>query len=201
MPNLVNAYVLYNATTNIYVGNDVPAPTVSINCERLQAYSPRPCWLLRMPAPGDGTIVLYEPTFNPTSDELLDPNTLAGMFIIQDDQSVILDVTTVAAFQAACDACCGDVPSIIANNYGGSPTPFTPLTTNFLCIFRSDDGSAGAHDAFADDYVGQFIGIAQLRSNFSGVSHYTIETYWTAAQFATLLIGTDTVNNSGVCAS
>jgi len=200
MPNLVNAYVLYQATTNIYVGNDVPSPTVSINCERLQAYSPRPVWLLRMLAPGDGTVILYEPTFNPTSEELLDSNTLQGMFIIQDDQSIVIDVTTVAAFQAACDACCGDVPTIIANNYGGTPTPFTPLTLNTFCIYRFDDGSAGAHDAFADSYVGNFIGNAVLRSNFSNVSHYTITTYWSLDAFTKLLVGSDTIY-TGACSS
>jgi hypothetical protein len=200
MPNLVNAYVLYNATTDIYVGNNSPAPTVSINCERLQAYSPRPCWLLRLPAPGDGTIILYEPTFNPTSDQLLDTNTLQGMFIIQDDQSIIVDVTTVAAFQAACDACCGTVPSIIANNYGGSPTAYSPVTLTTLCIYRLDNGSAGAHDAFAADYVGNYVGTAVMRSNFSNTSHYTIQSYWTLAQFTKLLIGTDTIY-TGACSS
>ncbi len=200
MPNLVNAYVLYNATTSIYVGNNVPAPTVSINCERLQAYSPRPVWLLRQAAPGDGTIILYEPTFNPTSDQLLDTNTLTGMFIIQDDQSIIVDVTTVAAFQAACDACCGTVPAIIANNYAGSPTAYAAVTLTTLCIYRLDDGSAGAHDAFADDYVGNYVGKAIMRSNLSNTSHYTITTYWTLAQFTRLLIGTDTIY-AGACGS
>jgi len=200
MPNLVTAYVLYDATTNIYVGNDVPSPTVSINCERLQAYSPRPCWLLRMLAPGDGTVILYEPTFNPTSEELLDPNTLQGMFIIQDDQSIIIDVTTVAAFQTACDACCGTVPDIIASNYGGNPTPFTPLTTNTFCIYRFDQGSAADHDAFASDYVGSYIGTCVLRSNFSNVSHYTITTFYSRAQFSALLINGDTIY-TGACSS
>ena len=200
MPNLVNAYVLYNATTDIYVGNDVPSPTVSINCERLQAYSPRPVWLLRQLAPGDGTVILYEPTFNPSSEELLDSNTLQGMFIIQDDQSIIIDVTTVAAFQAACDACCGEVPTIIANNYGGNPTPFTPLTLNTFCIYRFDNGSAGAHDAFAADYVGQYVGTAVMRSNFSNTSHYTIQSYWSLQQFQKLLIGSDTIY-TGACSS
>lgn len=190
-----------NATTNIYVGNDLPAPTVTINCERLQAYSPRPVWIVREPAPGDGTIILYIITFNPSSDQVLDPNTLQGMFIIQDDQSIILDVTTVAAFQTACDACCGTVPDIIANRYGGAPTPFTPLTTNTFCIFRSDDGSSGAHDAMADSYVGTYIGTMVLRSNFSGVSHYTVTTYYSLAQMTAELQGTDVINNSGVCAS
>jgi hypothetical protein len=200
MPNLVNAYVLFNATTDIYVGNDVPAPTVSINCERLQSYSPRPCWILRQLAPGDGTVILYEPTFNPSSEELLDSNTLQGMFIIQDDQSIIIDVTTVAAFQEACDACCGEVPTIISSNYNGNPTPFTPLTLNTFCIYRADNGSAAAHDNFADDYVGQFIGTAIMRSNFSNISHYTIQSYWSLQQFQSLLINGDVIY-IGECSS
>lgn len=200
MPNLVNAYVLYNATTDIYVGNNIPSPTVSINCERLQAYSPRPCYLVRQAAPGDGTIILYEPTFNPSSDQLLDSNTLQGMFIIQDSTSIIVDVTTVASFQAACDACCGAVPTIIANNYAGSPPNFSPVTLTTLCIYRLDDGSAGAHDAFADDYVGNYVGTAVMRSNFSNTSHYTIRSYWTLAQFTRLLIGSDTIY-TGACSS
>jgi hypothetical protein len=200
MPNLVTAYVLYDAKTNIYVGNDVPSPTVSINCERLQAYSPRPVWLKRMLAPGDGTVILYEPTFNPSSDELLDSNTLQGMFIIQDDSSIIVDVTTVLAFQTACDACCGTVPDIIASNYAGSPPAFSPVTLNTFCIYRFDNGSAGAHDSFADDYVGSFVGTAVMRSNFSNVSHYTISSYYTLAQFTKLLQTTDTIY-TGACSS
>lgn len=200
MPNLVNAYVLYNGTTGIYVGNDIPATTISINCERLQAFSPRPVWLKRMLAPGDGTTILYEPTFNPTSDELLDTNTLVGFWIEQDDQDVMIDVTTLAAFQEACDACCGEVPTIITSIYSGAPPAFTPLTLNTFCIYRYDSGSAGDHDAFADDYAGNFVGIAQLRSNFSNTSHYTIQSNYTFEQFSKLLIGTDTIYN-GACGS
>jgi hypothetical protein len=199
MPNLVNAYVLYDGTSGIYVGNDIPAKVISINCERLQAYSPRPVWLKRFLAPGDGTVILYESTFNPNSDELADPNILTGLWIEQDGKDTMIDVTTVAVFQAACDACCGAVPAIMTSNYNGNPTQFAGPTLNTLCIYRADDGSAGAHDDFADDYVGQFVGIAQLRSNFSFLSHYTITTYWTSTTFP--LQGTDTVNNTGVCAS
>lgn len=197
MPNLVNAYVLYDGTTSQYVG-DQGGVQISINCERLQAFSPRPVWLKRFLAPGDGTVILYEPTFNPTSAELLDPNILTGFWIEQDSKDVMVDVTTIAAFQQACDACCGSVPTIIPSNYNGSPTPFAPLTLNALCIFRLDDGSAGAHDAFADDYVGQFVGTAQMRSNFSNTSHYTISTYYTSTTFP--VIGSDVVNN-GACSS
>lgn len=188
---LVNAYVLYNGTTGEYVGN--LGQTISINCERLQAFSPRPVWLKRYAAPGDGTLFLAQPTFSPTSAEVADANTLQGFWIEQDGQDVMIDVTTAAAFQAACDACCGTVPAIIANNYAGVPTAFTPLTTNFVCITRADDGSAGAHDDFAADYVSQFIGTARLRNNVSGVSKYEVETYWTYLTMP--LSGADTIAN------
>lgn len=198
MANLVNAYVLYNGTTGIYVGNDSPAPTISINCERLRAFSPRQVWLKRFLAPGDGTTILYEPTFNPTSQELLDPNTLVGFWIEQDGMDVMIDVTTAAAFQEACDACCGDTPTIIASTYNGNPTQFTPLTLNTICVYSFDDGSAGAHDAFAAKYVGKYVGKAVMRSNFSGLSHYTLTTYFTYLTFPK--IGTDTVYD-GACGS
>lgn len=201
MPNLVNAYVLYDGKSGIYVGNQTPTPIISLNCERLQAYSPRPVWLKRLLAPGDGTVWLYEPTFNPTSDELLDTNILQGLWIEQDSSDVMIDVTTVAVFQAACDACCGAVPALMTSTYSGNPPAVTGPTLNTFCIYRVDDGSAGAHDDFAADYVGQFVGIAQLRSNFSQLSHYTIQSYWSLAQMQALMQNTDVVNNSGVCAS
>lgn len=194
MPNLVNAYVIYNGTQAQYVGDQ--NVQISINCERLQAFSPRPCYLKRFLAPGDGTVLLYEPTFGLSSQEASDANTLYGFWIEQDGQDVMVDVTSIAAFQAACDACCGSVPTIIANNYAGAAPAFVPLTINTLCVTRSDDGSAGAHDAFAADYVGQYIGIAQLRSNVSGVSKYQLTSYWNSGQFP--VTGSDTVA-AGAC--
>lgn len=197
MPNLINARVLYNGKTNIYVGDD--GITISINCERLQAFSPRKVWLKRMLAPGDGTIILYEPTFSPTSADLLDPNILVGYWIEQDDQDVMLDVTTQEAFQQACDACCGSVPTIVASTYNGAPPQFAGPTLNTLCIYRADDGSAYAHGDFASDYAGQFVGKAVMRSNFSFLSHYTITTYWTASNFP--LSGSDTIGEPNACSS
>lgn len=190
MPNLINAYVIYNGTSGQFVG-DGPPVVISINCERLQAFSPRPAWLKRFTAPGDGTITLYEPTFSPTSPELLDPNILKGFWIEQDGQDVMIDAVSQAAFQQACDACCGSVPSIVTGNYNGTIPAFAALTVNQLCIYRFDDGSAGAHDDFAADYVGRFIGTAVMRSSFSNTSHYTISTYDTYATFVP--VGNDTV--------
>lgn len=195
---LVNAYVIFNGTTNEYVGDR--GIQISINCERLQAYSPRPVWLVRQMAPGDGTVILYEPTFKPTSDQLLDPNTVPGMWIEQDGQDTMIDVANqlVSNFQAACDACCGSVPTIIANTYGGNVTAFSPLNLNSLCIYRADDGSAGAVDDFAADYAGVFVGNVNLRSNLSGLSHYTIQSYYTYTTFP--LNGGDVIYQ-GICGS
>ena len=195
MAVLVNAYVIYNGTTSEFVGDSYV--TITINCERLQAYSPRPVWLKRFLAPGDGTIILYEPTFSPSSDDLLDSNTLQGFWIEQDDQDTMIDVTTQAAFQ---ESCLDGSPALLPSRWNGNTPDFTAPTLNSLCIYRFDSGSAADHDAFAWDYTGQYIGTAQLRSNFSNTSHYSIQTYWTYTQFQSLLVGSDVVYN-GACSS
>lgn len=195
MAVLVNAYVIYNGTTSEFVGDSYV--TITINCERLQAYSPRPVWLKRFLAPGDGTIILYEPTFSPTSDDLLDSNTLQGFWIEQDDQDTMIDVTTQAAFQ---DSCLDGSPALLPSRWNGNVPDFAQPTLNSLCIYRFDSGSAGDHDAFSWDYAGKYIGIAQLRSNFSNTSHYSIQSYYTYTQFQGMLVGSDVVYN-GVCSS
>ena len=202
MPNLVNAYVIYNGTQNQFVGDDYV--TISINCERLQAFSPRPVWLKRFLAPGDGTVILYEPTFNPTSDELLDSNILQGFWIEQDGYDVMIDVTTQAAFQNACDACCGTVPTIIASNWNGNVPDFVASTLNTYCIYRIDDGSQSAHNNFAWAYSGKYINTAVMRSNFSNTSHYTIQSYFSLAQMKAILQSSGGVTDTiyvGACAS
>ncbi len=192
---LVNAYVIYDGTTNTYVGGD--GIQISINCERLQAFSPRPVWLKRTLAPGDGTIIIYEPTFAPTSAELLDTNTLPGFWIEQDDKDVMVDVTTQAAFQAACDACCGTVPTIIANNYGGFAPAFTPPTLASFCIFRLDNGDVNSMSQVSLDYLDQILGgTLQMKSHITGVSHYGCQSFYTTIT----PIGSDVIT-AGACAS
>lgn len=195
MAILVNAYVIYNGTTDEFVGNSYV--TISINCERLQAYSPRPVWLKRMLAPGDGTTILYEPTFSPSSDELLDSNTLQGFWIEQDDQDTMIDCTTIAAFQ---DSCLDGNPALLPSLWNGNVPAFSGPTLSSYCIYRLDDGSAGSHDSFSWDYTGNYVGIAQLRSNFSNTSHYTIQSFWPLAKMQSLLVGSDTIY-SGACSS
>lgn len=196
MGNLINCYVIYNGTTGSFVGEQA-RPTISINCERIEAWSPRPVWLKRFTAPGDGTVILYEPTFNPTSDELLDPNTLQGYWVEQDGQDAMVDVASLAAFQTACNAAAGSVGTLVTPFYVSGLTAFTTLTLNTVCIYRFDSGSQGAIDKFAWDYASQYLTVV-ARSNFSNVSHYTLTTYWTVTNFP--LIGTDTIY-TGTCSS
>lgn len=195
MPNLVNAYVIYDGTTNTYVGDQ--GIQISINCERLQAYSPRPVWLKRDQAPGDPTDIIYTPTFAPSSVELLNVNTIPGFWIEQDGKDTMVDVTTIAAFQSACDACCGTVPAIIANNYGGNVPGFTVPTLNTFCVFRLDNGGVNDVNQFSLDYQPQILaGSVLFRSHITGVSHFQVQSYFTTL----VAIGSDSVSN-GVCAS
>lgn len=194
---LVYAYVLYNGTS----ASPVPDyTTVTINCDRLQSYSPRPVWLVRELAPGDGTTILWVPTFSPTSDQLLDPNTIPGLWLEVDGQDVVIDVQNQnpTTFNTACNACCGSVPTIVASNYNGLVPAFTPLTINTFCIYRNNTGSAGDHDAFSDDYVGTTIGSVVQARYFSNTSQYTIQSYYTLAQFTKLLKQGDTIY-AGAC--
>ena len=195
MAILVNAYVIFNGTTNEFVGDSYV--TISINCERLQAYSPRPVWLKRILSPGDGTTILYEPTFSPSSDELLDSNTLQGFWIEQADQDPMIDVTTQAAFQASCLT---GSPALLPSRWNGNVPDFTAPTLSYYCIYRLDDGSQSAHNDFAWAYASNYVGLAQLRSNFSNTSHYTIQSFWSLAKMQSLLVGSDTIY-AGACSS
>lgn len=195
MGNLVNAYAIYDGTTSTYVGDQ--GVTISIDCDRLQAYSPRPVWLKRMLAPGDGTTIIYEATFSPTSIELLDANTLSGFWIEQDGKDTMIDVTTQAAFQTACNACCGTVPTIIANVYGGAAPAFTPLTLNSFCMSRLDDGSTQAHGQVALDYLTNILPPVKLVSHITGTSHYTLTSFYTTLT----PIGGDVIVAGGPCTS
>lgn len=201
MANIVNAYALYNGTMSAYVGDQ--GFVVQMNCDQLQSYSPRPCWLLRIQNPGDGTSINYEITFGPSSTQLLDQNTLAGFWVEINGQDAMIDITTAAALQQACDACCGSVPTIIANNYGGNAPAFTPYTLNTFCIYRLDAGDTNAHGQMALDYLTQFVGPIIMKSHITGVSHYTITTFYSlTGTNAPQIIGMlgDVITN-GACAS
>jgi hypothetical protein len=193
---LVNAWVIYDGTTNTYVGDQ--GVQISINCTRLQAYSPRAVWLKRDQAPGDPTDIIYTPTFAPSSVEMLSPNILPGFWIEQDGKDTMVDVTTIAAFQAACDACCGTVPTIIANNYAGNAPGFTSPTLNSFCIYRLDAGGVNDAAQFSLDYQPQILGgSVKIVSHITGVTHYSCQSYFTTLT----MLGSDTLFASAACTS
>lgn len=177
MGNIVYAYAIYDGTSNIYVGGD--GATVALNCDRVQAFSPRPVWLLRQLTPGDGTNINYVPTFAPSSIQLLDANTLAGFWIEQDGKDVMVDITNATAFLTACDACCGAVPTILANIYGGNAPAFTPLTLNSFCINRLDGGGVNDISQASLDYMDQILGgTLVIKSHITGLSHYSVQSFY-----------------------
>lgn len=188
----VNAYVIYDGTAHRYVGDQ--NTTITINCDRLNAFSPRRVWLLRELAPGDGTTIIYTPTFFPTSPQVLDANTLQGWWIEQDGKDAMIDINADTDLITACNACCGSVPTFVTRFYTSGIPSFNPLTLNTFCIYRLDDGSATAHGQIALDYLTNIVGGALLRSHVTGTSLYQVSSYYTTLT----AIGSDVVHN-GIC--
>jgi hypothetical protein len=180
--SFATAYVIYDGTSGTYVGNQ--NTTIQINCDRMRAYSPRPCWLLRNLFGGDGTQIEYLLTFQPSSQELLDSNTIVGYFIEVDGQDTMIDIATWQALITACNCpdCTDANGNLVARNsdYASGIPDFVPPSTNQLCITRNDDGSSFAHNEVAMNYTGRYIGIVRHISYVSGVSIYQIQTFYTA---------------------
>lgn len=192
----VNAYVIYDGTAHRYVGDQ--NTTITINCDRLNAFSPRRVWLLRELAPGDGTTIIYTSTFSPTSMQVLDSNTLQGYWIEQDGKDAMIDISVLASLTDACNACCGSVPTVATRYYTTGIPSFNPLTLNTFCILRLDDGTAQSHGNIALDYLTQIVGGAILISHITGTSHYQIKSFYSLSQLKP--IGGDIIN-SGACGS
>lgn len=173
---LVQAYVIYNGSSNTYV-ND--GSTVTINCDRINAYSPRPCWLQRWLPAGDGTDTIYQLTFDLSSAEQTQygTNLIQGLAIEQDGQLIMVDVLDVATFLNGCDACCGGSTGQMTRFYSSGIPAFTSPTEAIYCITRADDGSAYAANTLADDYVGQFHGNIKVRSSISGTTRYQVTSF------------------------
>jgi hypothetical protein len=188
--SFASVYAIYNGTSGTFVGaNNV---LINVNCDRLRDYSPRPCWLKVRLMPGDGTQIQYLLTFDGTDPEI-DSNTLLGFFIEGDGQDTMIDIIN---WQALIDACncpdCTDTGgNLVARFYTyGIPT-FSVPTGLYYCVTRADDGSGYAHDVAVTDYVTQYVGTMRLKSNVSGVSVYTFQSFYTIAQLQP--IGTDTI--------
>lgn len=197
---IVSAVAIFDGTTATYVGDASPAVTVQINCERVNAFSPRPVWLTRYLAPGQGVYILYQPTFdvNQVSADggttFYDANTLQGFWIEVDGKDVMIDAVDADAFTTACDTCCDDQPVTVTPFYASGITAFVTPATSIFCITRADNGSVAAHEAVVTDYLTQYIGNVRLVSSSGSSSTYQFESYSASIK----VIGTDTVA-SGAC--
>lgn len=162
---------------------------ISINVDRVQAFTPRPVWIVRYVVPGQNQ-VQYLITFEPTSQQLLDVNTLQGVYVEQDGQGVVVDCISVANFVTAADNA-----GNLTQRYPAGPPAFVSPTAIAWCISRVDDGSGFSHDNVVTDYLNQYAGNVRLRSNISGVSHYIVFSFTQI-----IAIGTDIVT-AGACTS
>lgn len=163
-----------------YVFND-SNNTVTINAPKVDAFSPRNAWLLRYLIPGNNQ-VQYLLTFQPSSADLADVNTLQGIYVEQDGQGVLIDCISIDQFLLVANG-----TGVIQRRYGAAPA-FTNPTPNWWCVTRADDGSGFAHGDVVMDYVTQYYGNVRLKTNSSGVSVYTFQAYGTV-----IAIGNDSV--------
>lgn len=154
-----------------YCFND-PDNVVSINAPKIDAFTPRECWLLRYLVPGNNQ-VQYLLTFQPSSAELADSNTILGLWVEQDGKGIMIDCISRDNFIAVANG-----TGTIQRRYGAAPA-FTSPTPSWWCVTRSDDGSGAAHNDVVMDYVGQYVGNVRLKTNTSGVSVYTFQAYGT----------------------
>jgi hypothetical protein len=183
---LLSAVALYKAPhfTALDANN-----VISINVDRIQFFTPRPAYILRYLVPGQNQIQ-YLVTFEPTSQQLLDTNTLQGVYVEQDGQGCVVDCISVSNFITAAD----NAGSLTQRYPAGIPAFVSPSALAY-CISRADDGSGFSHDQVVTDYLQQYFGNVRLRSNISGVSHYIVFSYQNV-----VAIGTDTVT-VGACTS
>lgn len=163
-----------------YVFND-PQNEIDLNSAKIDGYSPRPVWLLRTIIPGVNQ-VQYLPTFGPSSEELADANTIAGLWVEQDGKGVMIDCISVDNFNTIANA-----GGALQRRYGAAPA-FTSPTPSYWCITRADNGTGAAHDKVVMDYVGSYIGNVRLKTNTSGISIYEVQAYGTLKA-----LGTDSV--------
>lgn len=162
---LLPAVCLYKAPH--FTGYD-PNNLISINADRVQAFTPRPAWIKRYLVPGQNQIQ-YLLTFEPSSADLVDPNLLQGVYLEQDGSGVVIDSISVANTNDALNG----VGSITRRYGAGIPLWTSPVALAY-CLIRADDGSGFAHDQVVMQYVNQYYGNVRLRSNVSGISHYIL---------------------------
>lgn len=156
-----------------YVFNDANNE-ITLNSEQIDGFSPRNVWLLRYILPGTNQ-VQYLITFQPSSADLLDTNTLQGLWVEQNGQGVMINCISIDNFNTIANA-------------GGTVTPryasvaavaFVTPTPACWRITRADTGTGAAHNDVVTDYLGSYIGNVRLVSNTSGVSIYEVTAYGT----------------------
>lgn len=162
---LLPAVCLYKAPH--FTGYD-PNNVISINADRVQALTPRPAWIKRYLVPGQNQIQ-YLLTFEPSSADLVDPNLLQGVYLEQDGLGFVIDSISVANTNDALNGV-----GSITQRYGAGIPLFVSPSAIAYCLVRADDGSGYAHDQVVMQYVTQYWGNVRLRSNVSGISHYTL---------------------------
>lgn len=176
---------LFQATAiyrrSMYVFND-PNNVVDLNAANIGDFSPRYAWLLRYIVPATNQ-VQYLITFNPSSADLTDVNTISGLYIEQDGEGLMIDCVSIDNF----NQCANGTITSLQRKYGAAPAFVVPSAA-WWCVTRSDDGSGFAHGKVVTDYVGQYIGNVRLKSNTSGTSVYTFQAFGTVTA-----IGTDSV--------
>lgn len=186
MAQEISAYVIYNATTGTYYGNN--PQQVAINCYDLGAFSPKFGWLKRQLGMGTagGSIIDYSPTFSATDPEIFGlPNTLRGVFIQQGASLVMIDAVSVANVIATCDACCDGNNAVTQYYTSGVPAFVTP-STNTYTIQRADAGTPSAFDLFSLDYMNQSVLDPVFLSRTGGNTRYQLSAFGTP-----VLVGSD----------
>lgn len=176
--NLFTATSIYARSQ--YVFND-PNNQIDLNAYKIDAFSPRNAWLLRYLVPGTNQ-VQYLLTFQPTSADLADVNTIQGIYVEQDGKGILIDCISIDNFNLVANG-----TGTIQRRYGAAPA-FTGPTPTWWCVTRADDGSAAAHGDVTTDYIGQYYGNVRLKTNASGVSVYTFLAFGTV-----IPVGTDSV--------
>lgn len=194
--NLVNAYVIYNASNNTYIDD---GSLVTLNCNKLTAFIPRKVWLTRTLPSGDGTDLVYGYTFGINSTDITQygTNLIQGFYVEQEGKGFVIDVLDANTFIAACNACCDDSPPTTLARYYTSGIPlFSYPTEQKYCITRADDGTVNAHQEAALAYTSQIHGNVRLKSNISGVSKYEVTSF---TGWPPTALGSDTIA-IGYCA-
>lgn len=167
---LISAVALYKATH--YTGGDVNTSTIGINVSKTQGFSPRFAYLKRYLVPGQNQIQVLL-TFDVSSVDLLDPNTLTGVYTEVSGEGVLVDCISVADFIATAD---GTQANLTRKYAAGIPAFTSPTPTTYF-IHRLDDASVSAHSQVATDYQNQYAGNVTHVSHVTGTSIYSISSY------------------------